>query len=481
MTVDSSVGEQPAEDDNANSEARARYVVGRLAEAVPGPSGQDWDQIEQELARAYKAIDNAQRKIEPTARLRNGLGYVLAFAVTAMFQWQLDLLWAGRGFSSRVFLLPIVMIVAAPLIWLLIIAVTTWILYTISRHWIGWILVTISAVGLAGATFALVKICDYSWPQALVIATVEPMLWLIAGVLVPGRITETYRRAEDPRDQLIADLTTFLAVSAVTLQPERYYVDWQPPAWTFPPLRWHGGMTYPAGMYASRERQRDRSQRVLALHGTYLRDRFRARAIARHAGDPQSDSEEPRDPLPRALLIAGSAWSWRRNRYIRRGFAEGIEATANHFEFNLPKAAGRRETAVRSSVRHLSARIGASLRAYATDVVLGGAERDNALSAKLCNSLVAAAWGRWEELATSDPTPPVGRFIKRFGPNLAIAAVLVAAAIGLPLWLHEWIGEGVTQFRIAMLTAAVLAVTEAPRTTVERFAGFLQSFAGRNP
>jgi hypothetical protein len=91
---------------------------------------------------------------------------------------------------------------------------------------------------------------------------------------------------------------------------------------------------------------------------------------------------------------------------------------------------------VRSAVSQLSARIAATLRTYAVDVSLGGDERDRALPQHL------------------------------------------SAAVFAPIWFHGWLGDASTQFRIALVTAAVLSLTQAPRTAIERLAGSLAA-AGR--
>lgn len=97
-------------------ELRADYVVERLSNAVPGPSEQDWGQIRRELAWAYKEIDDAQRGNRVRTTWGRGFGFLLVYAIIAMIQWQLDTRWAAVGLSLRVVYLPIVMIVAVPLV-----------------------------------------------------------------------------------------------------------------------------------------------------------------------------------------------------------------------------------------------------------------------------------------------------------------------------------------------------------------------------
>jgi hypothetical protein len=179
------------------------------------------------------------------------------------------------------------------------------------------------------------------------------------------------------------------------------------------------------------------------------------------------------DPLPGLLRVRPRAWCWRQDRLMRRALADGIEVAADRIEFALPKVVSRRETAVRSSIHHTSAKIAATLRSYAVDIGLGGAENDQAVPEKIAAALVSLSWGRWDALAIEEPQPAVERFLKRFGPRLAVAAFLVTAAILGPIWLHQWIGEASAQFRIALIAAAVVGLTEAPRTAVDRLATVL--------
>jgi hypothetical protein len=179
------------------------------------------------------------------------------------------------------------------------------------------------------------------------------------------------------------------------------------------------------------------------------------------------------------MRVSSFAWTWRADDEIRCLFAEGIDLAAQRIESNLPKVIGRKQPAVQSAVRHTSAKIAATLRSYAVDVMLGGVERERALPDKFSSALVSASWGRWEDLATAEPQPAVERFIKRFGARLVVAVILIAAAFLVPIWLHGWLGDAATQFRIALVTAAVLGLTQAPKTAIERLANYLPSVASR--
>ena len=196
--------------------------------------------------------------------------------------------------------------------------------------------------------------------------------------------------------------------------------------------------------------------------------------LAREESSDES-GDTPYDPLPEVMRISSDVWSWHSDDNMRRVFAEGIDLSAERIERNLPKVIARRQTTVQSGMRHMSAKIAATLRSYALELMLGGVQRDQALSDKFTSALVAASSGRWEDLATVEPQATVDRFIKRYGVRLAVAVFLLAAAVFVPIWLQAWIGEATTQFRIVLVTAAVLGLTETPKTAVERVGNYLTS------
>ena len=92
--------------------------------------------------------------------------------------------------------------------------------------------------------------------------------------------------------------------------------------------------------------------------------------------------------------------------------AEGIDLAAENIEAELPRVIGRRQVVVRTVIQQTAARIAATLRTYAVDVSLGGDERDQALPQHFSSASVSAAWGRWEDLARTEPHSIVQRFIK---------------------------------------------------------------------
>lgn len=489
MTVERRFDESDQADDSTAA-TRAEYVVGRLSDAVPGPTEKDWAQVKKELHWAYSAIDDAQRGNLVRTAARRTIGLLLTYAVVVAFQWQVDSLWAARGFSARVFYLPALTPVIAVLV-----VVFAGGLYSVIDDIVSfddyfdptsWLMAIVPGGLAAGGFYAIMRIFDYTWPQAVVLTVAESLIWTVGYTLSMALAGDDFRSAADPRDQLLGDLVTFLAVAAVPLAPVDD-TDWRASGWSFPPVRWHGDLYSPAEaarrQRRERTRQRREQKRTFRDPVQWANSREATHTEPRddsNQGGTAEDSQVPEDPLPHIMRIDKTAWRWRNDRQVRRAFAEGIVEAANGIEFNLPKVAGRRETAVRWSVRQTSTRIGATLRSYAADVMLGGAEPDQDLAPRMSAAVVSAAWGRWQDLAIEEPTPPVERFLKRFGSRIVVAAILVAMAIFLPVWLHQWIGDGALQFRIALITAAVLGLTEAPRSAVERVAGFLQQFSNRS-
>jgi len=479
-------------ENTARPSQRAGYVVERLSAVVSGPTEEDWGQIQTELASAYSEIDQALPGKRRATVLRRGNAAVLAYAVVVVLQWQLDWLWRGQGFSPRTFYLPAVMFVLAGLLFI----VAAGLLFAIIEEPWAWmwtpLFVTCVVVGLTVAIRAVFG--DYTWVQAAIIATFESVLCVVL-ILVVARTRESDHSAVDPRDRLIADLAAFLAVSALPLRQPDPDADHRPDhrhtsehrnrvysyILGYPAVRW-------STIAYSTARARDAIRGTSAPSATDSvtgitkdvfanlpelddEDMFAYRSI----DDAALALEAGTDPLPHALRIWNDVWAWRQDRALRRVFGEGIELAADRIERGIPTTAARKGTMVRSSIQDTFARVAATLRSYAADVILGGAERDAAVPSKMCAALVSAAWGRWEDLATEEPTPRVERFFVRFGPRIGVAAILAAVAILVPMWFHQWIGEGTAQFRVVLFTAAALSLTEAPRVAVERLADYAQS------
>jgi hypothetical protein len=284
------------------------------------------------------------------------------------------------------------------------------------------------AIPVAFVFFLLVSLCNYSWLQAVAISIIEPALYWVFLLIIDWLFPQLRFTNVDPREQLICDLVAFLAIAAVTLDPTRpideaqitpRWTDWRELIGLFPEIR----------------------------------------------KPPYARSE---DSLPPALLIEPTMWYWRDYRQLRRAFADGISQAADRIERTLPKIAGRREPALRLWIHEISAQIAATLRSYAVDVILGGTERDHAITNKISTALLSASWGRWENLANKEKQPAIKRFIERFGLRLGVAAVLIAAAILVPIWFHHWLGAGSAQLRIGLLIAALLGLIDGPKSAVDR-------------
>jgi hypothetical protein len=466
-------------DDTADE--RARYVVERLAEAVDGPIEADWTQIQKQLAHAYIQIRDAQRGYRLRAAVRPVLGLLLAYALVTALHWQIDSLWGARGVSPQTFYLPWLMVVSAPFL-----LITVAMAAVIASYFVvgfeakdfkddlvllgAWTaILVVGAGGVVGITVMLEAVFDYTWPQAIAIATAEPTVWILLAGLIFSR-PPTNRSARDPRAQLLADLTIFLAVAAIAVDQEGQERH-DPRAWDFggdfPPLRW------PDIAYSTTLEDRKALSHSQPRHLQVDERGFPIVPAAAAATGPPADQGQAVDPLPKVMRVSADAWTWQEAPAMRRAFAEGIDLAAQRVESRLPRVIGRRQTAVRSAVSQLSARIAATLRTYAVDVTLGGDERDRGLPERLSAALVSASWGRWEDLAIADPQPAVERFVKRFGPRVGVAAVLVAAAVFAPIWFHGWLGDASAQFRIALVSAAVLGLTQAPRTAIERLTSSL--------
>ena len=397
---------------NHTATQRARYVVERLADAVSGPSEQDWTQIQNRLTYAYTQILDAQRGYRVRSVVRPVLGLTLAYGLITVFQWQIDLLWGAHGVSAQTFLTPVLMLVTAPFL-LMAVAMFAAIVSDISsvgddlgfdpKSGDAWGIVAVltailvvCAGAVVGFAVLLTAVFHYTWLQAAVIVTVEPIVWILLAALTFSR-SVTNRSARDPRGQLVADLVIFLAISAVQVD-QQGQESHDPRAWDlgdFPPLRW------PDIAYSTTADDRSRRSN----------ERYFGEGAAQTAPEPgrppdaEVDETAPVDPLPKVMRVSPDAWTWRVAPDMRRAFVEGLDLAAQRIESNLPKTIDRRQTTVRSSIRHTSVRIAATLRSYAVDVALGGDERDQALSEHLSSALVSASWGRWEELTAVEPQP----------------------------------------------------------------------------
>jgi hypothetical protein len=480
-----------------NAATRADYVVGRLAEAVSGPSQDDWAQIGKELGWAYDAIDVSQKRGRQKLKSRRVFSLLAVFATVVIVQWQVDSYCGAQEISLRTFYVPVLTAAAAPFVLVLLVAFIIFIfsLTEVVEFLSGFVFLLLGSSGLALAIYLLHRMSGYPWPHAVVIVVVESVLWFLLASLVLNFTVETVHSADDPRDQLLADLAGFLAVLAVPLHVVDTAEDWRDAEqdWrgfgsAFPAPRWsslalvvHEDASSPTPDATSdasddplpriepdtwRSRQDERIRQVLAAEGIEI------------PSDRLSTSDASDDPLPHMVRIEPDAWHWRQDRLVRRALADGIEMAADRVEFTLPKVVSRAETAVRSSVRLTAAKIAATLRKYAVDVGLGGVESDQTVPPKITSALVAVAWGRWDALAIEDPQPVVERFLKRFGLRIIVAAILIAAAVLVPIWLPQWIGDASAQFRVALITAAALGLTKAPTDAVERLATYLPSLGG---
>lgn len=432
---------------------RAGYVVERLqgSDLVPSLQEPDWAQIRQQLEAAYSEIADSRRRKIPWARVRLALGALAVVALVVGFQWQLDLLWRAHGASYRTMLIPLLMTLPAYAVLRAVAGVVFLVAQLSDRDFgrapkdsyvSGGRLVFGSAVG-ALIVWALVAGFHYTWPQTAVIVIVESLAW---GTLIP-ELTDhanlSLRRAADPRDLLIADLAAFLVVAAVDLENsgETRHLLFSQPGWAHRP-QW--------------DRMADRNTAYW-----------------------NSNAYANGDQILRALGVSSDVFEWRQNRSMRRLFAEGLETAADRTESRLPKIAGGGSPEVRSSVQHSAARIAATLRKYAADIVLGGTERDQELPGVLASALVNAAWGRWSELGSEDPAPIVARFLKRYGPRLLAAAVLVAAGTLVPIWFPAWIGDAAAHWRIVLFTTAALSLTEGPKVITDQLSKQAQSLVDR--
>jgi hypothetical protein len=83
--------------------------------------------------------------------------------------------------------------------------------------------------------------------------------------------------AADPRDQLIADLSTFLAILAAPLNDDRFHQNWRGEAKMFAPLRW-ANMTYSVAEHHARQSRGDAQQMDLSPH-VVTTERSRKRTV----------------------------------------------------------------------------------------------------------------------------------------------------------------------------------------------------------
>lgn len=112
-----------------------------------------------------------------------------------------------------------------------------------------------------------------------------------------------------------------------------------------------------------------------------------------------------------------------------------------------------------------------------SSVALGGVENDKQIPRDLASALVSAAFGRWDELESDEATPRVERFPHAIRPATHHRRSTrrdghPRPALGKSLDRRR---DPPPQFRIALFTAAAVALTEAPRNTVDRLAEYLKS------
>jgi hypothetical protein len=169
-----------------------------------------------------------------------------------------------------------------------------------------------------------------------------------------------------------------------------------------------------------------------------------------------------------SFVGSGGDIGWQGNTKERREFAKTIDRAARRVEEGWPRIAGRSQPTARAYLRGFSARIAARLRRHAVDVLMGGIERDRALTDALTDALVSASWGRWEKLADDVPQPAAHRMLRKLGPRLLSAASLVSAAIVIPILFADELGGAAFQVRIALLVAGILMLFDTPKSALDK-------------
>lgn len=196
-------------------------------------------------------------------------------------------------------------------------------------------------------------------------------------------------------------------------------------------------------------------------------------------GPPRLD---PRDELVRRLaeilLVATGSdhmlTGWRTTRYQRRQFVKMFCYAAREIEEELPLVAGRFQYDVRASLRELGVQIAATLTRYARDVAIGGPNNDLELANNIARDLLAASYGRLEEIASGKESKARQRILRRFGIKISVSALLGVAGIWAPTVLTSWIGVAGPQLRIALLAAAALSLIDTPKSATDRVAQLLK-------
>ncbi|WP_432841785.1 hypothetical protein [Dactylosporangium sp. CA-092794] len=176
--------------------------------------------------------------------------------------------------------------------------------------------------------------------------------------------------------------------------------------------------------------------------------------------------------VPRSL--GRDAARWRIDRNARAVFGTAIARAARRVEDRLHQVAPGSESQIRADLRKLGTGIATTLRQHARDVIIGGVERDDDVAERLRIALAAAAWGRWEELATDSQTPGAQRFLRKFGARMLTAFVLATVGILGPVLFRDELGSVGQQLRITLLVAAALVLVETPKSALDKVAEFLK-------
>lgn len=190
---------------------------------------------------------------------------------------------------------------------------------------------------------------------------------------------------------------------------------------------------------------------------------------------------DPRDALISSLSeileeVASTDDNWKENRAARQELSRRIEHAAIAAQRNIPLLVGSSQPAVRGELKSLAGRIASALNRYATDVAIGGVERDRGLVDNIANALIFVSFGRWEELAADEEHRPVRTVLRRFIPRIFGGAVLLAAGVFGPDLIGTWAAPVAPQLRVALIAAAILSIIDTPRSATERIA---DAFKGR--